>query len=319
MAVHGNQYSMQKSESFGQRRLTYQARVNTALEDCLPAAAITPRRLHGAMRDAVLRGGKRLRPLVCYAAAEAAGVPVSLLDAPAIAIELIHSYSLVHDDMPCMDDDDFRRGKPSIHTIYGEDTALLVGDALQTLAWQVLAVHPSLEGHDGARVRLIALFTECAGSCGMAGGQDLDLRGGAHPDIAELEHAFRTKTGGLFRAAALAATCVRPDLPGKTQQSLERFADALGLAFQIRDDLLDIGTDRSPGDESEDERLPSWVHRFGEQAARSRLRELTDIMRSACRSLGPEAGGLGWLTEFVGGARSAPGAAATMNQGEGEH
>ena len=153
---------MQPGENFEQRRPTYQARIEKALEDCLPAAAITPRRLHGAMRDAVLRGGKRLRPLLCYAAAEATGVPVSRVDAPAIAVELIHSYSLVHDDMPCMDDDDFRRGKPSIHRIYGEDAALLVGDALQTLAWQVLATHPSLEGRDGARVRLIALFTECA-------------------------------------------------------------------------------------------------------------------------------------------------------------
>ena len=309
---------MQPGENFEQRRPTYQARIEKALEDCLPAAAITPRRLHGAMRDAVLRGGKRLRPLLCYAAAEATGVPVSRVDAPAVAVELIHCYSLVHDDMPCMDDDDFRRGKPSIHRIYGEDAALLVGDALQTLAWQVLATHPSLEGRDGARVRLIALLTECAGSCGMAGGQDLDLHGGAQPDVAELEHAFRTKTGGLFRAATLAATCVRPDLPAATKQSLEQFADALGLAFQIRDDLNDIGTDPGPDEDSGERRLPSWVQRFGENAARSRLSELTGIMRRACRSLGARAAGLAWLTEFVSGTHSAPGAAATMKRREGE-
>ena len=303
---------MQSDENFGKRRRSYQARVNAALEDCLPAAAITPRGLHGAMRDAVLRGGKRLRPLLCYAAAEATGVPVSLLDAPAIAIELLHCYSLVHDDMPCMDDDDFRRGKPSIHKIYGESTALLVGDALQTLAWEVLATHPSLDGRDGARVRLIALFAECAGSHGMAGGQDQDLHGGAEPDLAELEHAYRTKTGGLFRAAVLAPACVRPDLPAEQENALETFADALGLAFQIRDDLLDMGGDRQAQDAGGSARLPSWVHRFGRRAARERLSELTGIMRSASWNFGGEAGGFHWLTDFIRGSRTASRGGATM-------
>lgn len=310
---------MHASEHFEQERPVYQARINAALEECLPAAAITPRRLHAAMRDAVLRGGKRLRPLLCYAAAEATRVPASLVDAPAIAIELIHCYSLVHDDMPCMDDDDFRRGEPSIHKMHGEDTALLVGDALQTLAWQVLATHPSLAGDDGARIRLIALLTECAGSCGMAGGQDQDLHGGARPDLAELEHAYRTKTGGLFRAAALAPTCVRPDLSAQRKQALEIFADALGLAFQIRDDMLDRGGDAPPPHAGGSARLPSWVQRFGRRDARERLSELTDTMYSACAALGGEAGGFHWLTDFIRGSQSAPGGTATMNQGEGEH
>lgn len=310
---------MQPSGNFEQRLPVYQARIDAALENCLPAAAITPRRLHGAMRDAVLRGGKRLRPLLCYAAAEETGVPASLVDAPAIAVELIHCYSLVHDDMPCMDDDDFRRGKPSIHKIYGEDTALLVGDALQTLAWQVLATHPSLDGRDDARVRLIALFTECAGSCGMAGGQDQDLHGGAEPDLAELEHAYRTKTGGLFRAATLAPACVRPDLSAERTHALEAFADALGLAFQIRDDILDVAGDARPAGDDSPARLPSWVQRFGRQAGRERMIELTGTMQSACRTLGGESGGLRWLTEFIRGSQSASRSAATMKPGEGEH
>lgn len=309
---------MQSGEKFGQRRQSHQARVNAALEDCLPAAAITPRGLHGAMRDAVLRGGKRLRPLLCYAGAEATGVPVSLVDAPAVAVELLHCYSLVHDDMPCMDDDDFRRGKPSIHKIYGESTALLVGDALQTLAFEVLATHPSLHGQDGARIRLIALFAECAGSFGMAGGQDQDLHGGPEPDLAELEHAYRTKTGGLFRAAVLAPACVRPDLPVDQKHALEGFADALGLAFQIRDDLLDMGGDPQAGDAGGSGRLPSWVHRFGKKAARERMSELTGIMHSACRNFGNDAGGFHWLTDFIRGAQTAPRGGATMKRGEGE-
>ena len=302
-------------ETFEQRRSGYQARVNALLERVLPGAATTPARLHGAMREAVLRGGKRLRPLVCYAAAEAAGVPDSLVDAPGAAVELIHCYSLVHDDMPCMDDDDFRRGKPSIHKLYGDDTALLAGDALQTLAWEVLATHPSLQGRDGARVRLIELLAECAGSLGMAGGQDLDLSGGEQPDLAELEHAYRTKTGALFRAAALAPACVRPDLPVRLRHSLEVFADALGLAFQIRDDLADRDSDRRQRPQGDGASLPSWVQRFGTHAARERIGELTAIMRSACEDFGDRAGGLQWLIGFMRGAHSA----ATMKQGEGEH
>ena len=296
---------MDSRETFEHRRAGYQARVNALLERVLPSAATTPVRLHGAMREAVLRGGKRLRPLVCYAAAEAAGVPDTFVDAPAGAIELIHCYSLVHDDMPCMDDDDFRRGMPSIHKMYGEDAALLVGDALQTLAWQVLATHSSLNGRDGARVRLIDLLAECAGSAGMAGGQDLDLSGGDRPDLAELEHAYRTKTGALFRAAALAPVCVRPDLAVRLKHSLEVFADALGLAFQIRDDLADRDADRRQPPQGGGANLPSWVQRFGTQAAQERIAELTSIMRSACGDFGDRAGGLEWLIGFMRGTQPA--------------
>lgn len=309
---------MTSSESYEHRRNAYQARANAALDDCLPGAAVTPRRLHAAMRDAVLRGGKRLRPLLCYAAAEACDVPVSLVDAPAIAIELVHCYSLVHDDLPCMDDDDFRRGEPATHKTYGEDTALLVGDALQSLAWQVLASHPSLDGRDGARVRLVALLAECAGSTGMAGGQELDLRGGRHPDRAELEHAYRTKTGGLFRAAALAPVCVNPDLPARKKHALERFADALGIAFQIRDDLADQGSDTRERPDSAAQRLPPWVERFGEEAARARLAELVQAMRSATDEFEGAAAGLHWLGELIHRTLSPQGATATMKQNHRE-
>lgn len=303
---------METSKDFEQRRGAYHAGVNAALNACLPAAEIIPRRLHAAMRDAVLRGGKRLRPLLCYAAAEATGVPAKAVDAPAIAVELIHCYSLVHDDLPCMDDDEFRRGQPAIHRLYGEDTALLAGDALQSLAWEVLATHPSLAGREAARVALAGLFAECAGSSGMAGGQELDLHGGPEPDRAELEHAFRTKTGGLFRAAVLAPVCVQPQVPVDLRHALERFADALGVAFQIRDDLKDQRSGAPAETAAESARLPSFVDRFGEQAARNRMAELARAMNEAGAMFGPAGSGLRWLAEFVSGPLPAPAANATM-------
>lgn len=306
---------MENSKTVAREWSDYRDRANLALDDWLPDAAITPRRLHAAMRDAVLRGGKRLRPLLCYAAAEAIGTPVPQVDAMALAVELIHCYSLVHDDMPCMDDDDYRRGKPSIHRIYGEDTALLAGDALQTLAWQILATHPSLGGRDGARTRLSALLAECVGSVGMAGGQDLDLCGGAQPDQAELEHAYRAKTGGLFRAAALAAACVTPDLPVRQRHSLEAYADALGLAFQIRDDLADLSSDASQPAADGPARLPSWAQCFGAQAARQRIAQLIEIMDDSCLHFTGHAGGLRRLTEVIRSALSPSGDAATMSPG----
>lgn len=296
---------MKTNDQFEQRREDYRNRVNAALDGCLPALEITPRQLHAAMRDAVLRGGKRLRPLLCYAAAEATGVPARLVDAPAVAVELIHCYSLVHDDLPCMDDDELRRGQLAIHRIYGEDIALLAGDALQTLAWEVLASHPSLMERSDARVALSELFARCSGSVGMVGGQEIDLRGGPDPDLAELEHAYRAKTGGLFRAAILSPVCVQPETPRNFRHALEQFADALGLAFQIRDDFNDQESDARALASAESSRLPSWVARFGERAARERLEELGGAMQEACKAFGGGGAGLLWLAGFIG--ESVPG------------
>ncbi len=303
---------MRLGDHFEQRRGVYRARVNAALDACLPAAEVIPQRLHTAMRDAVLRGGKRLRPLVCYAVAEATGVAAESVDAPAVAVELIHCYSLVHDDLPCMDNDDLRRGQPAIHRIHGEDTALLVGDALQTLAWEVLATHPSLAGREEARVALVELFAQCVGSTGMAGGQELDLHGGPEPDQAELEHAFRTKTGGLFRAAALAPVCIQPQMLRRRKHALERFGDALGVAFQIRDDLEDQGSSAPLRSAAKSRRLPSFVERFGAQAAQERMAELIDAMKEASAVFGARGSGLRWMAGFMGRDLPAPAVADTM-------
>lgn len=218
---------------------TYAGRVADRLEAVLPPADTEPSRLHEAMRYAVFNGGKRLRPLLVYTTGECLGVAPALLDAPATAVELIHTFSLVHDDLPAMDDDDLRRGKPTVHKRFDEATAILAADALQPLAFSVLA------GFDAAppevRVRLLRLLAEACGSVGMTGGQALDLEAeGSRPGAEQLEHMFALKTGALIRASVLSASTLANGLEASKAAALDGFAQAIGLAFQIRDDLLDV-------------------------------------------------------------------------------
>jgi farnesyl diphosphate synthase len=220
----------------------WRARVDTALARALPDPESPPRRLHAAMRHAVLLGGKRMRPLLVYASGSLLGAPIATLDAPAVAVELIHAYSLVHDDLPAMDDDALRRGQPTVHVAYDDATAILAGDALQSLAFDVLA-HADVA--DATRVALLHTLASAAGAAGMCGGQALDLDAtgsGASLSIAELQRLHALKTGALIRASVrMGALC-----GGGSTTELERldgFADALGLAFQVRDDILDIEGD----------------------------------------------------------------------------
>ncbi len=221
-----------------------QQRVETALEHHLPEVTTLPNRLHAAMRYAVLGGGKRLRPVLVYAAGRSLGVPMARLDAPACALELIHAYSLVHDDLPAMDDDALRRGRPTCHKAFDEPTAILAGDALQTLAFRVLAVDESLAPDSVARLHMIEVLATASGSRGMAGGQSLDLEAeGRDLDLIELENIHIHKTGALIRAAVrLAGLCAERADPGLLQ-SLEHYGACIGLAFQIRDDILDVEGD----------------------------------------------------------------------------
>ena len=219
----------------------WQARVEQALDRWLPAANLHPTRLHEAMRYAVLGGGKRVRPILVYAAGAALGVDNEALDGPACALELIHAYSLIHDDLPAMDDDDLRRGKPTCHRAYDEATAILAGDALQALAFYILAHDPAITAESQARLTMIDTLALAAGSRGMVGGQAIDLAVvGRSVDIAELEDMHIHKTGALIRAAirlaALSATALDP----AALQRLDRYAKCVGLAFQIRDDILDV-------------------------------------------------------------------------------
>ena len=208
----------------------------TALFACLPAADTRPQILAEAMRHAVLSGGKRLRPILCLASAEAAGGRPDDALLPACAVELLHTYTLVHDDLPCMDNDLLRRGQPTVHAKYGEAIGVLAGDALQTLAFATLARTP--EKRPGTAARLVADLADAAGATGVIGGQVEDIRFAAAPTRAIIDYVFQHKTADLFRAAvrlgAIAAAASEPDLA-----RLSAFADHLGFAFQIIDDLLD--------------------------------------------------------------------------------
>ncbi len=216
------------------------ARAEDVLVRSLPPEDTAPIELHRAMRYAVLGGGKRLRPLLVYAAGHAFGEDGSRLDAPACAVELIHAYSLVHDDLPAMDDDDMRRGRPTCHIVFGEAMAILAGDALQALAFELLAHDVELGVSPARCVEMLRVLGRACGAEGMAGGQALDLAAvGRKLTLAELEHMHACKTGALIRAAvrlgALAAGA-----PDEALESLDRYAHAVGLAFQVRDDILDV-------------------------------------------------------------------------------
>jgi farnesyl diphosphate synthase len=218
-----------------------QSRIEFALGSHMPAANIVPMRLHAAMRYAALGGGKRVRALLAYAAAEFCGAAIETVDLPAAAVELIHAFSLVHDDMPCMDDDDLRRGKPSTHKQYDDATALLVGDALQSLAFQLI-----VQNHLSAPqlVQMTQILAIATGSRGMAGGQAIDFDStGLTLSHAELEHMHIHKTGALIRASALlGAHCANNQDDAKIK-AVDHFAQAIGLAFQVVDDILDAEAD----------------------------------------------------------------------------
>src|SRR6266404_4082659 len=228
-------------EDFGVQLEAWRVRMEHALAARLPAATTVPTRLHEAMRYSVLGGGKRIRPALLFATARTLGLTEDEVEAAACAIELIHVYSLVHDDLPAMDDDDLRRGRPTCHKAFDEATAVLVGDALQPLAFQVLARDPALPAAPATRIALVDMLSVASGTFGMAGGQAIDLAvQGQQPGIAEVEDMHARKTGAVIRASVLmAAQCV-PDLDAHLYDALSGFATAIGLAFQIQDDLLDV-------------------------------------------------------------------------------
>jgi len=221
----------------------YQARIESVLERVLPSTEIVPMRLHEAMRYSVLNGGKRIRPLLVYATGDALGVPAALLDIPAAALELIHVYSLIHDDLPAMDDDVLRRGKPTCHCAYDEATAILAGDALQALAFQLLTQADEQISAE-QRLHMIQQLSSASGSRGMVGGQAIDLGAvGKQLTELELEQMHIHKTGALIRSSVLLAAYAAPTLAEKQRFQLDHYAKCLGLAFQVQDDILDVESD----------------------------------------------------------------------------
>ncbi len=282
----------------------WRERADRALAQWLPPETLNPARLHAAMRYAALDGGKRIRPLLVYAAGRACGVAAERLDAPAVAVELIHAYSLVHDDLPAMDDDDLRRGKPTVHRAFDEATAILAGDALQSLAFHVLArgLDPAIP--DRQRLAMLDELALASGSRGMAGGQAMDLAAtGKTPNIAELEDLHIHKTGALIRASVRLGALCRPDVDEPTLQRLDHFAKCIGLAFQIRDDILDVEGDaeslgKQPG---VDQALgkATYPALLGLEDAR---READNLYRDALASLEPlgeVADMLRWLGRYI--------------------
>jgi len=229
---------------FPERLQVYQESVEAALDHWLPKASIQPEKLHEAMRYSVLSEGKRIRPVLVYATGEAFGVDLKALDGPASAVEIIHAYSLIHDDLPSMDDDDLRRGRPTCHKKYDEATAILAGDALQALSFHILAHDPMIQVNDQQRLAMINSLAIASGSRGMAGGQAIDLAAvGQSLNIAELENMHIHKTGALIRASAELGALSVENVDATLFSRISQYAKCIGLAFQIKDDILDIESD----------------------------------------------------------------------------
>ena len=295
------------------------ARTEASLERLLPDPAIEPVGLHAAMRHATLGGGKRMRPLLVYAAGAATGANEARLDAPAAAVELVHAYSLVHDDLPAMDDDDLRRGRPTVHVAFDEATAILAGDALQTLAFTALA---AADAPAQLRIDWVQALAAASGAAGMCGGQalDIDATGQGHEPVARhprleagdadpapaslvrLERMHALKTGALIRAAVRMGA-LGGGADAATLAQLDRYASALGLAFQIRDDLLDIEASseqlgKTAGKDVAQAKA-TYPALLGMDGARARLGELATSMRDALAPFGRRAAALAALGELA--------------------
>jgi geranylgeranyl pyrophosphate synthase len=291
------------ADAFAQRLDHYRHRVDAKLAAVLQGGGDIPERLLEAMRYSVLGGGKRVRPLLVYASGELNATAADTLDAIAAAVELIHAYSLVHDDLPAMDDDDLRRGRPTTHRRFDEATAILAGDALQALAFEVLASEASLAENPSAQVRIVAWLARAAGPAGMVGGQSLDMEAeGRRVDERGLERIHRGKTGALIRAAIMMPSELG-GLESRERANLDTFASEIGLVFQIRDDLLEVEQDTATlgknarSDAGNDK--STYPSTLGVDGARRRAAETHERAVTALRSLGDRANGLLWLSEFI--------------------
>lgn len=280
-----------------------QTRIESTLQSVLPASEIAPQRLHQAMRYAVLGGGKRVRPLLAFGAGELAQADSGRVVIAGAAVELIHAYSLVHDDLPCMDDDVLRRGKPACHVEYDEATALLVGDALQSLAFQLIADY-RLADDIATQLEMVKLLAGAAGSRGMAGGQAIDLDAtGKTLSVPELEFMHIHKTGALIRAAVLLGVRCGAGLNEKELAQLDQFAKCIGLAFQVVDDVLDAEAPtatlgKTAGKDARRNK-PTYVSALGVAQSKSFAEELRQKALKALDGFGERALRLRQLADFI--------------------
>ena len=288
---------------FAQWMPAIQQRVERALDARLPPVDLAPAKLHEAMRYAVLGGGKRVRPLLAFAAGDLTGAPDATVERIAVAIEFIHAYSLVHDDLPCMDDDVLRRGRPTCHVRFDEATAMLAGDALQSEALAVVVDAP-LAADPARNTGLLRMFALACGSRGMAGGQAIDLAAvGQSMTLPELERMHSLKTGALIRASIMMGAGCGDAYDENLDARLSRFADIVGLAFQVVDDILDVEASSSElgktAGKDAMQNKPTFVSILGLDAAKARLRQLHREAREALAGLDERARRLSEIADFI--------------------
>lgn len=289
---------------FAGRVPSYQARITEVLDQQLSKESAATDELLAAMRYAALGGGKRIRPLTAYASGELLNVDLQYVDAIAAAIEMVHAYSLVHDDLPAMDDDDLRRGRPTVHRAYDEATAILVGDALQALAFETLTRREVFDERREVCADLVLSLARAAGGDGMVGGQALDIAYSTTDVNADaVEQMFARKTGRLIEAAIMMPVSCATDVDERQRCTLQRFASLAGIMFQIRDDVLEATRSteelgKSSDSDTRNDRA-AYPSRFGLATARARADELLAEARQCLDDLGPRAEGLRWVTEYI--------------------
>jgi geranylgeranyl pyrophosphate synthase len=289
---------------FQSRLDAYQKRVNAALDKYLPSDDPPEHNLAEAIRYSVIGGGKRIRPAMVYAAGEAMGVSTDLLDIPACAVEMIHAYSLIHDDLPAMDNDDLRRGRPTCHKAFDEATAILAGDALQALAYEILAKDDHKELTPEHRITMLSLLTEASGAHGMAGGQAVDLASvGKQLTLEQLEHMHQLKTGALIRASILLGGMCKRDISEAEIQILSDYAGCIGLSFQIQDDILDVISDTQtlgkPQGSDQKQEKPTFPAIIGLETSKQRALEQHQQALKILEPLDEKADSLRQLSAYI--------------------
>ena len=297
-----------KQERFSERLALYQDRVDRALLQLLPKDGDAKTQLHSAMRYAVTVGGKRVRPILAYATGKALSIPLERIDVPACSLEMMHAYSLVHDDLPAMDNDDLRRGKPTCHIAFDEATAILAGDALQALAFTLLANNADPALSDTARIRMISILGDASGDNGMAAGQAIDLESVGHSlTLAELENMHCHKTGALIKASVLLPAVIdQPDNEIVDEELIARlgkYAGAVGLSFQIVDDILDVTSDTETLGKTQGADIalnkPTYPALLGLDGARQHAKNMHESALAHLAGLGDDFDELRMLSAYI--------------------